>query len=182
MQKKVRIDPFGGEKNRKNHVNGLFTPQHTPGSSQAQLSQDIDDEVSEEGDIDIAGTGPPASPVQLTTSPRKKKKKRRKALNVDSGAVKLSSPPLTPGQDTQGAASIARDRIALPSGSVGPPRTPVRSVLIRMTQILSYFCLTQPIHSKRTDICYVYTCCIHACSRARAPRFSCNAQAAIIEP
>ncbi|KIM91096.1 hypothetical protein PILCRDRAFT_811617 [Piloderma croceum F 1598] len=132
MQKKVKVDPFGGgKKKRKNQVNGLFTPQHTPGSSQVQISQDS--KASEEVEIDIAGAASPASLV-LTTSPRKKKKKKRKkALNVDSGAVRLSSPPPTPERDSvheaQAAAFVAKDRVTSPCRSVGsePPRTPFRA-------------------------------------------------------
>jgi len=147
MQKKVKVDPFGGrKKKRKNLVNGLFTPQHTPGSSQVQISQDIG-KGSEEVDIDIAG---PASSV-LTTSPRKKKKKRKKAPNVDSGTVELSSPPLTPKRDNaheaEAAVVVARNRVASPCRSVGPepPRTPFRGALLRMIQHSPYFCLTHLI-------------------------------------
>jgi len=47
-------------------------------------------ERSDKMEIDHVGQGaPPASPVQLTTSPRKKK--RKKMLNPDSGAANLFS-------------------------------------------------------------------------------------------
>jgi hypothetical protein len=185
MQKKVKVDPFGGgKKKRKNRVNGLFTPQHTPGSSQVQISQDIG-KANEEVEIDIASAASPASPV-LTTSPRKKKK-HKNAPNVDSGAIELSSPPPTPERDSaheaQVAVFVARDRVASPCRSVRsePPRTPFRGALLRMIPNLPYCCLTYLIliHSKRTSIS---AWCILPCSCTGVSRFSCYAEIAIVEP
>jgi hypothetical protein len=190
MQKKVKLDPFGGgKKKQKNQVNGLFTPQHTPGSSQVQISQDIS-KASGEVEIEIAGAASPASLV-LTTSSRKKKKKRKKALNVDSGAVELSSPPPTPernsAHETQAAADfVAKDRVASPCRSVGPEptRTPFGGAMSRMILnspivLLSNIPHTNLIHSKRTSIS---AWCILTCSCTRVSGFSCHAEIAIIEP
>jgi hypothetical protein len=141
MRKKIKIDPFGGgKKTRKNQVNGLFTPQPTPASSQTQISQDIRN-GSDKMEIDYVGQGaPPASPARLTTSPRKKKN-RNKMLDPDSGAANLFSPSPTPGRDSASQdhtmASLGRDDVISQSASarLEPPRTPVKDPSLRMVNI-----------------------------------------------
>jgi hypothetical protein len=146
MRKKIKIDPFGGgKKTRKNQVNGLFTPQPTPTSSQTQISQDTRN-GSDKMEIDHVGQGaPPASPVQLTTSPRKKK--RKKMLNPDSGAANLFTTSPTPGRDSASQdhtmASLSGDDVVLQSASVRlePPRTPVKDPSLCMVNIFLRFSL-----------------------------------------
>jgi hypothetical protein len=139
MQKRLKIDPFGGgKKQRKNQFNGLLTPQHTPVSSQAHISLDIG-KANDDMEIYLD--------VSPTTTPRKKKKKRKKASNADNGVAKLSSPPPTPERDIehQGYGASSLTSVALPPGSVRP-EPPQPPVLLRTTQILPCFFYITQLH------------------------------------
>jgi hypothetical protein len=130
MKKKVRVDVFNGGKQKRKKVNGLFTPQSTPGSSQTRKLQGKG-EASGEMEIDREeesqeAAALPASSGQVTSSPRKKKK-RKKVSDVDVVVVKPTSPPSTPRQNTtdhlmipisqDNASSVEVELSAAPVGS-----------------------------------------------------------------
>ena len=182
MRKKVKIDPFGGEKKRKVQVNGLLTPHHTPGSSQAQISVDIGKPTdSMEVHLDALR----ALPVEQTTSPQRKKKKHKRAFNAE--AAKLSSPPPSPRRDTahnHAAVSIIKQGVTSPSASVRPdsPQTPVKNAPLRTTNTCHALSLLNFMHSKKTRIYYDSEGCVVTCACTRVPGYVWKAQSTIIKP
>jgi hypothetical protein len=181
MQKKVKVDPFGVEKKRKVQVNGLLTPQHTPGSSQARISVDIG-KPADGVEVDLDALR--ASPVEQTTSPRKKKKRKR-AFNPE--AAKLSSPPPSPRRDiahNHAVVSLIKQGVASPSASVRPdsPQTPVKNALLRTMNTCHALSSLNFMHSNRTRIYYDSEGCVVTCLCTRVPGYAWKVQSTIIKP